>query len=164
MAVTRADIAAIADVVADLYNEIEAMTAGEALLMEEALHRVEKAMAACRSLVRTRALNAMDGQPITVDGIIYAPKQDGKWRPDHGKIDLRVYEAALVNDDGEAITSTEAAVSRAIRLMRDLFVSPAMVPKESGLKKLRLDLRDVSHWERGVPTIKKIDMKEADHE
>lgn len=154
--ISKGDIAAIGDVVDQLTAEINDMDAAAAIGMSSALAEVKAKIELAVSLMKTRTLNVMDGQPIQIGSTLYAPKPTGKWRPEWRMVRSAVLKAALGD---ELPTATEAA-ARAVDIMRDLYVSPSQVPKKGGLDHLGIDLPDIATWEKGVSDIRKIEMDE----
>lgn len=156
---TTGDLLAIGDVLDVLTADIEALDAAQAIITIEALKQVRNRLDLALSLLKTRALNALDGQPVKVGTTLYVAKATGKWRPEWSAVRKHVANAALVDENGEVQTADQAA-ARAIDIMRDLYVSPSTMPKQGALDRLNLRYEDVADFERGVPELKAMPLGE----
>lgn len=144
--ITKADLLAVSDVLDALLGEIDDLDAGAAIEMRALVHAVGARAKMCAELLETRALQAMDGQPVKVGGAVWTTKRAGKWRPDHRAIRDRIAEIAQFDEDGERLPA-RAQVRRAIQLCYGLFVSPGTFPKQAGLEAIRASNKSIGRWE-----------------
>lgn len=142
----KPDLDAICDVLAQLYNEAEGMSAEQAISRLGDVNRVKAALAAAVSELETTAVRQMEG-PILVGNVVWSKVRDVKRRPDHMKIDGRVVGLASVDRDTGELLSAMAAAEQAVGYMRSLYVSPATMPKAGGLKEVGLGFDQISDEE-----------------
>lgn len=148
--ITVADIEAAIDVLDQLTDEIDSFDAAVAIRTSDALAVLRGRVDLAMSLLKSRTLTAMDGQPIQVDKTVFYTKPSGKWRPDWRRIETAVVDAIMARE-----ISGRGRVWAAVDLMRELYVSPSTVPKTGALEKMGLDLKDVARWEKGVDELKR---------
>jgi len=144
---TPADILATCDVLADVDETSDSLGIEDAV---ELLQAVKEMIAAARvtvGLLETQLCEILES-PRVIDGRMYEIKNDGKWRPDHSKVEAEVKRRSVVNTDTGEMVSAPAAVERAMGFMRKLYVSPQGMPKVGGLEALGLDKPDVARWEQ----------------
>ena len=148
---TIGDIDAMIDVLAQLEEQSDQLTADEAIAFKDAIGRVVAKAESTLGLLRTQAITIISDAPERVhvrDGVAYTVSDVGKWRPDQTMIRKAVARRAVVpGDDGEMRSAFDAAQA-AVDMMYDLFVAPKTMPKAGGLTKLGLDKKDVAHWEK----------------
>ena len=150
---TPNDIRAAIDVLVDLQNDSDSLSVEDAVANREA---VVELMASCRvtlDLLDLQLIKVLES-PRTIAGTLYEIKDnDGKWRPDHSKVQAAVKRASIVNADGE-VRDTHDAVDQAMITMEDLYVAASTMPKVGALDRLGLKKWDVAEQERGKQTLK----------
>lgn len=152
-----ADIHAMCDVLDDIGEASDDIPSIDAIEIKDAITALRTKATTVIGLLDVQILSELDGQPIQHNDRIFTAERTGKWRPDQSRIRSHVVRAACVNDDGEMLP-TRDAVDRAVRIMNDLFVSPATVPKQTGLKLLGLTNKDVCDWEHTGTKLKEINV------
>lgn len=144
--IEKPDMDAVCDVLAQLYNEAEGMSAEQALTMLTEAHKVKAALAAAISELETQALRGMEG-PVLLGNVVWSKRRDVKLRPDQGKIGAKVAGMAAVDRDTGEMRSAFEAAQEAVDLMAGLYVSPSTMPKFGGLKAAGLKVDDVTSEE-----------------
>lgn len=143
----RHEITAVLDVLADLNEESDSLKVEQAVEMLQAVEEVMAAARVAKGLLETQLCNILES-PRTIDGRLYEIKNEGKWRPDHSKVEAEVKRRSVVDTEtGELLTAPQA-VDKAMGLMRKLYVTPQGMPKVGGLDLLGVDKPDVARWEQ----------------
>lgn len=143
----RHDILAALDVLGEVDEESDSLGITEAVDLLQAVEELLKAVRTTKGLLEAQLCNILES-PRTIDGRLYEVKSDGKWRPDHSKVQAEVKKRSVVNTEtGEILTAPEA-VERAMAFMKKLYVSPQGMPKVGGLDQLELDKSDVARYEK----------------
>lgn len=158
MSVTRPDVQAALDVVSQLTDEIEDLDVHSAIAFRDEIEALQKAAKLCHELLTTKAVTALDGQPIQIGDKVYAAKPSGKWRVDHRSIRALIATAAEIDRETGEYRDSRSAVLAAIDLMYEAFVSPASFPKQQVLKTLAVSNKHVGSWERGAKQLKVTDV------
>lgn len=143
----RYDITAITDVLADIDEISDSLSIEEAADMLQAVEELMKAVRQTKGLLETQLINTLES-PRVIDNRRYAVKNDGKWRPDHSKVQAAVKSHSLVDRVTGEMFEAPAAVDRAMTFMHDLYVSPQGMPKVGGLGELGLDKPDVARFDK----------------
>lgn len=156
------DFIAMIDVLTELGNESDSLSADEAIAALEALGQLASEVKRCESLVTTALKIHLEDGSRQLGGRVYALGEEGKWRYRHAHIDRVVHHAAMQTgvdaETGEIVTET--AVRHAIRLMAGLYRSASTVPKKGVLQDLGFDdTPDVADWEKTGKKIKVIDLE-----
>ena len=114
--------------------------------MLAALDEVSQATSAATSMVKQRMMTLLV-EPTMIAGRRWKKQMDGKWRPDHKALALRVVSYSVADKVTGELRDREDAVREAVRLMSSLFVSPATVPKTAGLDQIGVLKNQVAKWE-----------------
>ena len=141
------DIGAMCDVIADMTETTDSMTVEEAVHLRESIVEMRRQAATLLGLIDTQLVTILES-PRVIEGILYEVKSEGKWRPDHGKIVAAVKQHSVVDTETGEMSTAPEATERAMKFMKDLYVSPSGMPKSGGLSKLGLDKSDVAHYEK----------------
>jgi hypothetical protein len=152
--VTPQDLLATLDVLADIDERSDSMGIEDAVAMREAVVALMSAARMTLSLIDTQLVNTLES-PREIGSMRYeVRKSDGKWRPDHSKVNAVVKRNAAVDPvTGEMFDCFDAA-ERAVKIMEDLYVSASTMPKVGALDKLGLRKWDVADQEPGKPVLK----------
>jgi hypothetical protein len=161
------DIRAAIDVINQITEISDTLAVDRAIELQEALRELIKAAQGAISLLDTQVKAKLERSAQIVGTKAYAVKPTGKWRPDHGKLKGRL--AMLVRFDPvtgakRSKLTIEQAVDRTVDLMYKLYVAPAAVPKQGGLKELGLQLSDFCVWEKTGSEVVSMDLSGADDE
>jgi hypothetical protein len=149
------DIAAMCDVLDDLTERTDTMSADQAVALMHAVTEMGTKVKALEGLLRTRLIVTLEGQPKRIGNTTYIPEATGKYETNHGKIRSRVASLASVDADGELLPA-RAAADRAVDFMVKLFVAPSSEPKIGGLKELGLVKDDVCSWVKTGTKLKEV--------
>jgi hypothetical protein len=141
------DVAAMGDVLDEVNELSDSLTIEEAVAMLEAVKQLGAAVRTTIGLLETQLCNILESAR-TIDGRRYEIKNDGKWRPDHSKVEAAVKRYALVDTTTGELFEASAAVDRAMMAMKNLYVTPQGMPKVGGLEALGLDKPDVARFEK----------------
>ena len=148
-----ADISVVLELLDRLAELTEDMPAEVAVTWRGIIGSVKSKAAEVFGLIDTRLLQLLDGQPIQVDGTVYMKDVPTKYRARQDEIASAVVRKASYDDEGE-LRDTRAAVEIAVRIMRDLYVSPSVDPKVGGLNHLGLKKAQVGKFENQAPAVK----------
>ena len=145
--VTPADLMAVADVFRDVDELSDSLDIESAVELLQAAKTVAKSLRTTIGLIETQLCNTLES-PRTIDGRLYEVKSDGKWRPDHSKVQAAVKQHSMVDTQTGEMFDTSGAVDRCMTIMHNLYVSPQGMPKVGGLEQIGLDKPDVAHYDR----------------
>jgi hypothetical protein len=150
---TPNDIRAAIDVLVELQNDSDSLDIESAVAHREAVNELMTAVRTTLALIDTQLVSILES-PREINGNRYeVRKSDGKWRPDHSKVQGAVKKAAIVDDNGE-VRDTYDAVDRAMIAMEDLYVSASTMPKVGALDRLGLKKWQVASQEPGQRVLK----------
>ena len=144
---TPADVRATIDVMTDVGESSDSLNPVDALEMLEAVQEVMKSVRETAGLLESQLVAVLES-PREFNGTLYEIVPNGKWRPDHSKVQAKVKQHSLVDTETGELRSKDQAVERAISLMHGCYVSPNGMPKVGGLDTVGLDKSDVAHYER----------------
>jgi hypothetical protein len=148
MNVTKGDILAAIDLLAELCNAADQLEVDEATAFSELLGQLGSEVKRTASMIDTALKAHLEDGARQVGDRVYAKKRDGKTRFDHDHIGTRVAAlAAIDTETGQIRESAHDAAREAVRLMMKLYVSPADKPHTVHLAALGLAKREVSRWE-----------------
>lgn len=157
---TTGDVLAMTDVLSLIDEESDSYGIEEAVEVREAVVALMSAARMTLSLLDTQLVNTLES-PREINGMRYeVRKSDGKWRPDHSKVDAVVVRESFADDNGELRHPRDAA-EQAVKIMEDLYVSASTMPKVGALDKLGLKKWDVADQEPGKPVLKVTPIVEA---
>jgi hypothetical protein len=155
------DIQAMIDVLADIDESTDGLGVEEAVQIREAIVALMSAARMTLALVDTQLVTTLEG-PVEINGMRYeVKKSDGKWRPDHSKVNNVVKTRAYIDPDTGEVLGSSTAAERAIAMMEALYVSASTMPKVGALDKLGLKKWDVAEQEPGKPTLRTTPIVEA---
>jgi len=159
--VTPQDVLASVDVLLDVDENTDSMGIEDAVAMREAVVALMSAARMTLALIDTQLVNTLES-PREINGMRYeVRKSDGKWRPDHSKVNNVVKTRAYIDPDTGEVLGSSTAAERAIAMMEDLYVSASTMPKVGALDKLGLKKWDVADQEPGKPVLKTTPIVEA---
>ena len=158
---TPQDVLASVDVLNDVDENTDSMGIEDAVAMREAVVSLMSAARMTLALIDTQLVNTLES-PREINGMRYeVRKSDGKWRPDHSKVNNVVKTRAYIDPDTGEVLGSSTAAERAIAMMEDLYVSASTMPKVGALDKLGLKKWDVADQEPGKPVLKTTPIVEA---
>jgi len=158
---TPQDVLASVDVLNDVDENTDSMGIEDAVAMREAVVSLMSAARMTLALIDTQLVNTLES-PREINGMRYeVRKSDGKWRPDHSKVNSVVKTRAYIDPDTGEVLGSSTAAERAIAMMEDLYVSASTMPKVGALDKLGLKKWDVADQEPGKPVLKTTPIVEA---
>lgn len=131
----------------DIAEASDSMNAAEALEVLDELAVLKKHLDAATGLVRSQAVKVLE-QPAQVGDTVWFRQEVGKWRPDTRRINQVVHQAAVIDRETGEIRNAEEAAEEAIRVMRDMYVSPSSMPKAGALERLGVEKKEIASWER----------------
>ena len=155
--ITPADIVGMIDVLSEVAEQSDSMEADEAIALMESMGELISEARRILSLVETAVKNHLEAGAREIGGRTYVRKAAGKWRAYHDEIASAVIGQSVVDTATGELRDAKEAASVAVAFMRDLYVSPSVEPKKGGLKRLGLDLLEVSRWEKTGTRIEVID-------
>lgn len=151
------DFIAMQDVLNELAEDSDSLSADEAIAALEALGELASVLKRTTSMVETalrQQLEGVEGRTRVLAGRAYSLAPKGKWRYRHREILHRIADhAAMPNADGEVPTAREAAIIAA-RLTQGIYASDSTVPKTTGLRALGFTppaprtATDVADWQK----------------
>ena len=151
---TPDDIRAASDVLVDLQNDSDSLDIETAVAYREAVNELMTAVRSTLGLIDMQLVNILES-PREINGMRYeVKKSDGKWRPDHSKVDARVKQRSLIDTETGELRGSSDAVDQAMAIMSDLYVAASTMPKVGALDKLGLKKWDVADQEPGKPVLK----------
>ncbi len=142
----------------------DSLTFDEAHMAAQAIGDLSSAIKTANAMLVSRRdalIRAAGSGGLRSGDLLYALKPDGKWRPNWRDVLDKVTNRAYVLDteSGEMLTPEEA-VSNAVIIMRELFLSDSSVPKVGAVRSLLggkgLDL--ICHWERTGEKLEVLDL------
>jgi hypothetical protein len=158
---TPQDVLASVDVLNDVDENTDSMGIEDAVAMREAVVALMSAARMTLALIDTQLVNTLES-PREIHGMRYeVKKSDGKWRPDHSKVNNVVKTRAYIDPDTGEVLGSSTAAERAIAMMEDLYVSASTMPKVGALDKLGLKKWDCATQEPGKPVLKTTPIVEA---
>lgn len=144
---TPADVRASIDVLDDVGESSDSLNVEDAVAMVEAVKEVLKKARETVGLIETQLVAILESPRIFGD-IEYKIVSDGKWRPDHSKVQGSLKRHALVDVETGEIRDANSALDEAMRLFYACHVGPQQMPKVGGLDLLGLDKTDVAEFDR----------------
>lgn len=143
--VTLADLEPFASMVTAFTETADSLDAAGALNAKAVLETLLDATKTALSMVNSRALQALDGQPVIVGDVVYAKAPKTARVANNMKVRTFVADKALVNPTtGRAITAAQTveAVKRAIDITFGLYVTDSSKPNQTKMKALGGDVDD----------------------
>lgn len=140
-AVMSAELDGVVDLVAEVGERADSLSADQAIAALEAVQDIVTACRATLSLLEDQLKVTLE-QPRRVGDKTYEIVDDWKWRPDQAVIKSNIVSAAVVRAE-----DAERAATRAVELTYQLFVAPGSMPKVTGLRSLGLGKDDVAECE-----------------
>lgn len=158
---TPQDILAAADVLADLEELSDSLSVEEAVAYREAVTDLMTKVKTALGLIDTQLVSILEA-PRPINGMLYeVRKSDGKWRPDHARVDAAVKRVSQIDPETGEMFKGGEAVDRCMAIMADLYRSASTMPKVGALDKLGLKKWDVAEQEPGKPVLKVTPIVEA---
>ena len=142
------------DVLADVDENSDSLDVETAVAYREALQEMMGRLRMTLSLIDTQLVSVLES-PRPINGNLYeVRKSDGKWRPDHSKVDNAVKRVSQIDPETGEMFKGGEAVDRCMAIMADLYRSASTMPKVGALDKLGLKKWDVAEQEPGKPVLK----------
>jgi len=141
------DIEAMCLIVDDFTEMADSLSVEESVRYKHAFSLLKGKVELALSMMTQQAIATLEGTPKEIDGVVYVPHDTGKWRPDQKRIRYEVSVKSCYDPNTGEVLEAQQAASRAVDIMYDLFVAPKTKPKDAGLKKLGLAMKDVADWE-----------------
>jgi len=148
MTITPADIQAAIDVVVAAGESADSIGFEEAADLRVALVELTNATKDSLALLSGELLRMVEAQPRRHDGRTYDRKPKRSWRFDHELIRRKITDLACESDHktGE-VPDVAGAVTEALELHADIYVSASSTAKVGGLKKLGLEKKTAGTYE-----------------
>jgi len=156
------DVLASTQVLEDVMNRADSFTAEEAIEFRVAVEKVQAAAKLTIDLINQELLRSLDGQPgIERDGVLYfVGAKTVKTVTDHDAVGFAVEGVVHevlheMDDEGEGVNAEQvvAAARAAVKVMRDLYISPSTSVKVQQLDKYGIS-RSVVDKQRGEKVVK----------
>ena len=150
---TPNDIRAAIDVLVELQNDSDSLDVESSVDHREAVVELMAAVKVTLDLIDIQLVAILES-PRPINGMLYEIRpSDGKWRPDHSKVQDAVKKASVVNEDGE-VRDAHDAVDEAMAFLYGLYVADKTMPKVGGLDVLGLKKWDVANQDPGKKVLK----------
>ena len=144
---TPADVKATIDVLSDVGESSDSLNVEDSVDMLEAVKEVLKKARETVGLIETQLVAILESPRIFGD-TEYKIVSDGKWRPDHNKVQASIKNYSMCDRETGEIRNASDAVDEATRLFYACHVGPQQMPKVGGLDLLNLDKTDVAEFDR----------------
>lgn len=155
------DFLAMQDVLNDLAENSDSLSAEEAVRAREDLAQLEAVLKRTYSMVETALRRHLEAGSREQGGKVYALAQSGKWRYRHRDILNKIADQAARPDaDGVLPTALDAARAAA-KMTFETYSSNSTKPKETQRRNLGFQqTEDVADWEKTGTEIEVVDLNE----
>jgi hypothetical protein len=154
------DFHAMEDVLNELADDSDSLSADEAMAAIEALGQLASVVKRTTSLVETALRRHLEaGGPRQLGGRAYVLKDAGKWRDNHLAFRKAIIDDACRPDTttGELPTARDAA-TLAANAMFEAYLSQSSKIKESALEMYGFTRPQISTWEKTGSKIEVVDL------
>jgi hypothetical protein len=156
-------VMATIDLLADVDDDSDSMTAEQCIEFRVAIEKVKVACNRTLSYLDHQAVKLLDGQPAIIrDGrkFYIGPKTERE-RFDHQLIQARIIRHVLAFEEGDtgdsrSLLGREDAVRLAVHLMGEMYLSEATRAKKGQIDRLEIPRSQVIEVERGELEVKSV--------